>query len=118
MSVWQVFAFWIPVHVDLLLQVVSNGIYAGQGADSSVALIRDTGEKMYRSGMTEYVTVKGYVKAVNPPYDLNITLLCYVGVDRCTEDSTAASLPADGANQDTNTQEFPTAGMRCISFFK
>ena len=73
---------------------------------------------MYMAGMTEYVSVKGIVEAVNPPYDLHITLLCYVGVGRCTVDSTAASLPADGANQDTDTQEFPTAGMSFISFFK
>ena len=67
-----------------------NSIYHGKGANDNMVLIGNEGWNSDPNAGTEVdVSMTGHVETSTTPTDLTITMICLVGVDGCSEASTA-----------------------------
>ena len=71
---------------------MNGGTYRGAGTNGKTFLIDNRpGNADPNPGEVVFVDITGYVMSVNVPTDPTITMLCYVGVDDCSELSTAVT---------------------------
>ena len=69
---------------------MNGGTYRGAGTNDKTFIIDNRpGNADPNPGDVLFMHVTGYVLSVDDPTDPTITMLCYVGVDDCSELSTA-----------------------------